>query len=127
MSERVNIDDLVGIFHTAGPSMCSVCLVREQRDGDEFVPCSPECYQAALRACEQQVVSRMGGECTRREQHGFDDGFGRGAAAMKRAARAAAASMACMTGRGSQRAARHADDVKDDILRAITAATVEPK
>lgn len=52
MSEKVNVDDLVGILHTPSPSMCSVCLVREQRDGDEFIPCSPECYQAALRSRE---------------------------------------------------------------------------
>lgn len=35
--------------------MCSVCFVRAQRDDDDFLPCSPRCFQAALRACEARV------------------------------------------------------------------------
>ena len=119
MSEKINSDDLVGIFHTTGPSMCSVCLVREQRDGDEFVPCSPECYQAALWACEQQVIARMGDECTRREQHGFYDGFGHGAAAMKEAARNVVA--------GALSAPHHFVASYHAALDAIDTATVEPQ
>ena len=36
--------------------MCSVCIVRAQRDDDDFLPCSPACFWAALSACEQRVL-----------------------------------------------------------------------
>lgn len=39
--------------------MCSVCIVRAQRDDDDFVPCSPACFRAALSACEQRVSSEF--------------------------------------------------------------------
>lgn len=29
-------------------ALCSVCFVRAQRDDDDFLPCSPRCFQAAL-------------------------------------------------------------------------------
>ena len=33
--------------------MCSVCIVRAQRDDDDFLPCSPACFRASLNAREQ--------------------------------------------------------------------------
>ena len=33
--------------------MCSVCIVRAQRDDDEFLPCSPACFRAVFNNLDQ--------------------------------------------------------------------------
>lgn len=101
MIEEAGFDvrDFVGVLNDAlDQTMCSVCLVREQRDGDEFVPCSPACYLAAQRV-----------------------EFARGAAAMKEAAREA------VERQRSKFKARDWDDALTSAVSALEAATVDPE
>lgn len=54
--------------------MCSVCIVRAQRDDDDFLPCSPACFWAALRACEERIKTHEG--CADAERiEGYSDGY----------------------------------------------------
>jgi hypothetical protein len=42
--------------------MCSVCIIRAQRDDDDFLPCSASCFRAAIaeaREDEGQRYDRM--------------------------------------------------------------------
>ena len=50
--------------------MCSVCIIRAQRDDDDFLPCSASCFRAALAAAGYQglmEITRIGAKC-------YDDG-----------------------------------------------------
>jgi hypothetical protein len=43
--------------------MCSVCIIRAQRDDDDFLPCSTECFRAALDEAVYQGWWDMLGRC----------------------------------------------------------------
>lgn len=81
--------------------MCSVCIVRAQRDDDNFVPCSPACFRAALSACEQRVTERWeslhGWGESYAYKTGSDNGFEVGYTAGLDAAEAAVADMVIET------------------------------
>lgn len=50
--------------------MCSVCIIRAQRDDDDFLPCSTACFRAALAEAGYQglmEITRIGAKC-------YDDG-----------------------------------------------------
>jgi hypothetical protein len=50
--------------------MCSVCIIRAQRDDDDFLPCSTACFRAALSAAGYRglmEITRIGAKC-------YDDG-----------------------------------------------------
>jgi hypothetical protein len=43
--------------------MCSVCIIRAQRDDDDFLPCSTECFRAALAEAGYQGQREMLDRC----------------------------------------------------------------
>ena len=51
--------------------MCSVCIIRAQRDDDDFLPCSASCFRAAIAAAFQSGMDQMIGGI---EQISYDRG-----------------------------------------------------
>lgn len=43
--------------------MCSVCIIRAQRDDDDFLPCSTACFRAALEEAGYQGQRNMLDRC----------------------------------------------------------------
>ena len=41
--------------------MCSVCIIRAQRDDDEFLPCSASCFRAAIAKAREDEGERYYG------------------------------------------------------------------
>ena len=43
--------------------MCSVCIIRAQRDDDDFLPCSTACFRSALAEAGYQGQREMLDRC----------------------------------------------------------------